>query len=110
MALLAVATDVSGVIGRVIYQGSLAVTDNDNGFVSMSFLLIPAFTCLLSLAMSPWIKGLEFRWGALFYAGPILVAVVLFFSWRSWRAMNGDAETAKAKPDGSVSAVTSSAA
>ena len=49
VALLTVGTILATALGRVLYQKSLTITDNNNGFVSIFFLLIPAFTCLLSL-------------------------------------------------------------
>jgi hypothetical protein len=69
-----------------LYQRALTITDNNNGFVSVFFLLIPAFTCLLSLGMSPWIKELEFPVGPLFFLGLGLVAApILVFLWQSQR-------------------------
>jgi hypothetical protein len=60
------------------------VTDNNNGFVSIFFLLIPAFTCLLSLWMSRWISELKFTVGALFFLGLGLIAApILVFLWQS---------------------------
>ena len=88
IGLLVLATILATGFGRVVYQKSLTVTDNNNGFVSMFFLLIPAFTCVLSLAMSPWIKQLKFQVGPLFYVGMLLIAASIFiFSWRSRRAL-----------------------
>jgi DMSO reductase anchor subunit len=70
--------------GRVLYQKALTVTDNNNGFVSIFFLLIPAFTCLLSLWMSRWISELKFTVGPLFFLGLGLIAApILVFLWRS---------------------------
>ena len=71
-------------VGRGLYQRALTITDNNNGFVSVFFLLIPAFTCLLSLGMSPWIKELKFPVGPLFFLGLGLVAApILVFLWQS---------------------------
>jgi drug/metabolite transporter (DMT)-like permease len=84
LALLAVGTILATGIGRVLYQRALTITDNNNGFVSVFFLLIPAFTCLLSLGMSPWIKELKFPIGPLFFVGLGLVAApILVFLWQS---------------------------
>jgi hypothetical protein len=70
--------------GRVLYQKALTVTDNNNGFVSIFFLLIPAFTCLLSLWMSRWISELKFTVGPLFFLGLGLIAApILVFLWQS---------------------------
>lgn len=43
IALWAVGTILATGVGRVLYQKSLTVTDNNNGFVSVFFLLIPAY-------------------------------------------------------------------
>ncbi len=63
IGLLAAGAVLSAVIGRVLYQKSLTITDNNNGFVSMFFLLIAAFTCLLALALSPWMREFKFSVG-----------------------------------------------
>ena len=85
--LLAVGTITSSALGRILYQVSLTVTGEDNGFVSMFFLSIPAVTALLSLALSPWIPDLKFTVGPLFYAGLAVVAAPMFlFSWAAWRS------------------------
>ena len=84
IGLLVIGTILSAAVGRVLYQRSLTITDNNNGFVSMFFLLIPAFTCVLSLAMSPWIEQLKFSVGPFFFVGLLLIAAaILGFSWRS---------------------------
>ena len=86
LALLAIGTILATGLGRVLYQRALTITDNNNGFVSVFFLLIPAFTCLLSLGMSPWIKELKFPVGPLFFLGLGLVgAPILVFLWQSER-------------------------
>jgi hypothetical protein len=60
------------------------MTDNNNGFVSIFFLLIPTFTCLLSLWMSRWISELKFTVGPLFFLGLGLIAApILVFLWQS---------------------------
>jgi hypothetical protein len=83
LALLAIGTIFATGFGRVLYQRSLTITDNNNGFVSVFLLLIPAFTCLLSLGMSPWIKELKFPVGPLFFLGLGLVAPsILVFLWQ----------------------------
>jgi drug/metabolite transporter (DMT)-like permease len=84
IALLAAGTILATGFGRVLYQKSLTVTDNNNGFVSIFFLLIPAFTCLLSLWMSRWISELKFTVGPLFFLGLGLIAApILVFLWQS---------------------------
>jgi drug/metabolite transporter (DMT)-like permease len=47
--LMLAGTIVAASMGRVLYQVALSVTGNDNGFVTMFFLLIPALTALISL-------------------------------------------------------------
>jgi hypothetical protein len=87
VVLLAIGTVLAAAGGRIIYQKALTITDNDNGFVSMFFLFIPAFTSLLSLVMSHWIKALTFKASPTFFVGLALVALPIFvFSWKSWRA------------------------
>jgi hypothetical protein len=87
LALLALGIILATGFGRVLYQKrALTITDNNNGFVSVFFLLIPAFTGLLSLGMSPWIKELEFPVGPLFFIGLGLVAApILVFLCQSQR-------------------------
>jgi drug/metabolite transporter (DMT)-like permease len=85
--LLAVGTITSSALGRILYQVSLTVTGEDNGFVSMFFLIIPAATALLSLALAPWIPELKFTVGPLFYAGLAVVAAPMFlFSLAAWKS------------------------
>jgi drug/metabolite transporter (DMT)-like permease len=87
IVLLMLGTAMATALGRVLYQVALTITGDDNGFVSMFFLLVPAVTALLSLAMSPWIADLKFAVGPLFYSGLFVVAAPIFlFSWQSWRA------------------------
>jgi hypothetical protein len=52
-------TIVAGSIGRVIYQTAPRITGNDNGFVTMFFLSMPALTALISLVLSWWIADLH---------------------------------------------------
>jgi drug/metabolite transporter (DMT)-like permease len=86
LALLAVGTVLGAAVGLVVYQMSLSATGNDNGFVSMFFLLGPGLTALMSLAMSPWLPQLKFSVTPLFFAGLALVAIPLFsFSRRARR-------------------------
>ena len=93
IALMAVGTIVSASIGRVLYQISLTVTDNDNGFVTMFFLLVPALTSLISLPLSWWIPDLRFVAGPLFFFGLIVIAAaLLLFSLKTWRSAHHAAE------------------
>jgi drug/metabolite transporter (DMT)-like permease len=78
-------TIIAASLGRVLYQISLSVTGNDNGFVTMFFLLIPVLTALISLALSRWIADLHFAVSWMFYVGLFVVSTsLLFFSLRSW--------------------------
>jgi drug/metabolite transporter (DMT)-like permease len=78
-------TIVAASLGRVLYQIALNVTGNDNGFVTMFFLLIPALTALISLCLSWWISDLHFAVSWMFYVGLFVVSTsLLFFSLRSW--------------------------
>jgi drug/metabolite transporter (DMT)-like permease len=86
IALMVIGTIVAAALGRVLYQIALAATDNDNGFVTMFFLLVPALTSLISLPMSWWIQDLHFFAGPAFFAGLSAIAVsLLLFSLKSWR-------------------------
>lgn len=83
--LMIAGTIVAASVGRVVYQVALSVTGNDNGFVTMFFLLIPALTALISLFLSWWISDLHFAVGWMFYVGLFVVsASLLFFSLKSW--------------------------
>ena len=86
IALMIAGTIIAASLGRVLYQVSLTVTDNDNGFVTMFFLLVPALTSLISLSLSWWITELHFTVGALFALGMVVNAsALLVFSLKSWR-------------------------
>jgi hypothetical protein len=99
LTLMIAGTIVAASIGRVVYQIALSVTGNDNGFVTMFFLLIPALTALISLALSPWIADLRFAVSLMFYVGLATVsASLLFFSWKSWAEPAGSDEKAAAPP------------
>jgi drug/metabolite transporter (DMT)-like permease len=85
VVLMIAGTIIAASLGRVLYQVALSVTGNDNGFVTMFFLLIPALTALISLLLSRWISDLHFAVGWMFYAGLFVVsASLLFFSLKSW--------------------------
>jgi hypothetical protein len=57
---------------------ALTATKDDNGYVTMFFLLIPAFSALISLMLSPWIPGLRFAPHPMFFVGMGLVTIPLF--------------------------------
>ncbi len=83
--LMMAGTIIAASVGRVLYQIALSVTGNDNGFVTMFFLLIPALTALISFALSWWISDLHFAVSWMFYVGLVVVsASLLFFSLKSW--------------------------
>ena len=83
--LMIAGTIVAASLGRVLYQIALSVTGDDNGFVTMFFLLIPALTALISLPLSWWISDLHFAVSWMFYVGLFVVsASLLFFSLKSW--------------------------
>jgi hypothetical protein len=84
--LMFAGTIVAASLGRVLYQVALNVTRNDNGFVTMFFLLIPALTAVISLILSRWISDLHFEVSLMFYIGLVVVSTsLLFFSLKSWR-------------------------
>jgi len=67
--LLLVGTLASAAAGRVFYQMALTATKDDNGYVTMFFLLIPAFSALISWMLSRWIPGLQFAPRPMFLSG-----------------------------------------
>ena len=85
VVLMMTGTIVAASVGRVLYQIALSATGNDNGFVTMFFLLIPALTALISLPLSWWIPDLHFAVSLMFYVGlAVVTASLLFFSLKSW--------------------------
>jgi drug/metabolite transporter (DMT)-like permease len=85
--LLLVGTFAAAVVGRVFYQVALTSTDNDNGFVTMFFLLVPALSALVTVPLSWWVPDLNFVAGRMFFVGLLLITVPLFlFLLKSWRA------------------------
>jgi hypothetical protein len=84
--LMMLGTIVAASIGRVLYQVALSVTGNDNGYVTMFFLAVPALTGLISWPMSWLIPELTFTIDALYFVGLALIALaLLLFSYQSWR-------------------------
>lgn len=71
--LLLVGTLAAAALGRVLYQVALRRTNNDNGFVTMFFLLIPGLSALISWPMSWFLGDLAFTVGPLFFGGLALV-------------------------------------
>jgi drug/metabolite transporter (DMT)-like permease len=86
--LLMLGTIVAAVGGRVYYQIALTKTGNDNGFVTMFFLLIPGLTALISLPLSHWISDLRFLLNPMFFVGMALITASLFlFSSQAFRRL-----------------------
>src|ERR1700677_1284906 len=86
--LLIVGTVASSAAGRVFYQIALTATDNDNGFVTMFFLLIPVISTLISIPLSLWIPNLQVIVSPLFFVGMALVTLPLgLFSLKSLRRL-----------------------
>jgi drug/metabolite transporter (DMT)-like permease len=84
--LLMVGMFTSAALGRVVYQMALTTTDNDNGFVTMFFLSVPAITSLIAWPMSWWIPELHFFADLSFFSGLALIILPLaVFCRRSWR-------------------------
>jgi len=84
--LLLVGTLAGSAAGRVFYQMALTATRNDNGYVTMFFLLIPAISALTSFMLSRWIPGLQFVPSPMFFIGTSLVTIaLLMLSLASWR-------------------------
>ena len=84
--LLLFGTLASSAAGRVFYQTALTATQNDNGYVTMFFLLTPVLTPLIAVPLSRWIPDLQFLAGPLFFIGMALVTAPLFlFSLITWR-------------------------
>jgi drug/metabolite transporter (DMT)-like permease len=89
LPLLALGTVLGAAVGLVIYQMALSATGNDNGFVTMFFLLGPGLTALLSLSLSPWLPQLKFSVTPVFFIGLGIVAVPIFlFSWQARRSQS----------------------
>jgi drug/metabolite transporter (DMT)-like permease len=85
--LLLLGTLAGSAAGRVFYQMALTATKDDNGYVTMFFLLIPVLSSLISFMLSWWIPGLQFVPSAMFFVGMALVTVSLFLlSVTSWRS------------------------
>jgi drug/metabolite transporter (DMT)-like permease len=75
--MLLIGTLSAASAGRVLYQSALTATQNDNGYVTMFFLLIPALSALISYPLSHWIAGLRFVSGPGFFVGMALVTIPL---------------------------------
>jgi drug/metabolite transporter (DMT)-like permease len=84
--LLLLGTLAGAAAGRVCYQMALTATEDDNGYVTMFFLLIPGLSSLISFLLSRWIPGLQFVPSIMFFVGLALVTISLLMLWlASWR-------------------------
>jgi hypothetical protein len=84
--LLLLGTLAASGAGRVFYQMALTATENDNGYVTMFFLLMPPVSALITLPLSRWIPDLQFNFQPMFFVGGALVTVPLvLLSLTSWR-------------------------
>jgi hypothetical protein len=91
--LMMLGTIIAASIGRVLYQVALSATGNDNGYVTMFFLLVPALTGLISLPLSWAIPDLKFYINPLYFVGLALIgASLLLFSFKSWREERASAD------------------
>jgi drug/metabolite transporter (DMT)-like permease len=75
--LLLIGTLAASAAGRVFYQAALTATRNDNGFVTMFFLAIPAISAGVSWPLSLWITDLHLDLSALFFEGLFIVMAPL---------------------------------
>ncbi len=60
IGLLLVGTLAASAAGRLLYQKALTATRNDNGYVTMYFLMIPGVSAMISWPLSGWIPTLRF--------------------------------------------------
>jgi drug/metabolite transporter (DMT)-like permease len=87
--LLIAGTFMSAALGRALYQVALRVTENDNGFVTLFFLLEPALACFVSAPLSRYVAEVHVKIDLLFLVGLVLVVAPLFvFCLKLWRSDN----------------------
>ena len=84
--LLTAGAICASAIGRLCYQLALSKTGNDNGFVTMFFLLCPGLAALYSWMLSSWIESLRFQANASYFAGLAVTAGALFYFVKRSRA------------------------
>jgi hypothetical protein len=96
IALLLVGTLAASAAGRVFYQMALTATRNDNGYVTMFFLLIPGLSALISLPLSYWIGDLRFIARPGFFIGMALITIPLL--WLSLISQTGTAAPSQPAP------------
>ena len=88
--LLLIGTLASSAAGRLFYQAALTATGNDNGFVTMFFLAIPAISAAVSWALSGWLTALRVDASPIFFEGLLLVmAPLAVFSFVTARRQTG---------------------
>ena len=75
--LLLIGTLASSAAGRLFYQAALTATRNDNGFVTMFFLAIPAISAIVSWFLSRWLTALRVNVSVAFFEGLLLVMAPL---------------------------------
>jgi drug/metabolite transporter (DMT)-like permease len=75
--LLLFGTLASSAAGRLFYQAALTATRNDNGFVTMFFLAIPAISAVVSWFLSRWLTALRVNVSTTFFEGLLLVMAPL---------------------------------
>ena len=84
--LLLLGTLSAAAAGRVYYQVALTATNNDNGFVTMFFLLIPALSALITVPLSWWLPDLRFVVGPMFFIGLVMITIpLLLFLMKAWQ-------------------------
>ena len=87
IALLVVGTLISAALGRALYQVALRVTENDNGFVTLFFLLEPGIACFVSAPLSRYVASVHVQIDAVFLGGLALVVAPLFvFCLKLWKS------------------------
>jgi drug/metabolite transporter (DMT)-like permease len=101
--LLLLGTLAGSAAGRVFYQMALTATQDDNGYVTMFFLLIPALSSLISFTLSWWIPGLQFVPSIMFFFGLALVTISLLMLWLTSRqSQHGVLQAAETLKEGGV--------
>lgn len=87
MAMLAAGAIAAAGVGRLLYQFALSRTGEDNGFVTMFFLLGPALSGLYSWLLSNWVEGARFAANGVYFLGlAMTAAALLLFAIRVRRA------------------------
>ncbi len=91
IGLLLLGTLAASAAGRLLYQKALTLTRDDNGYVTMYFLIIPGVAALISWPLSRWIPTLTFIPSPAFGLGLALVmGPLLFLSFVSRRGRRAE--------------------